>query len=391
MNTRTVIKLFKKIVELSCLNSKFAQILRMIMNDNISAFVELGKVFRYISGNKDTAEWTDQKVLSLTENLENHITDAYHYNGWYTPDMVNHMIEALGAALTKKNIVHWLDQYADKLVGDRQPATIAIVMAGNIPLVGFHDMMCVLVSGNRMLAKLSSDDKKLIPAVAELLTYFNPGFKDKVIFTDGKLEKFDAVIATGSNNTSRYFEYYFGKYPNIIRRNRNGVALLNGNETKKELEGLADDVFLYYGLGCRNVSKIYVPLEYDLIPLLQVLELKKSITENHKYFNNYEYNKAIYLVNSTRHYDTGTLLLTESEQIASSVSVLYYEYYNDIEVVYKQLNEKMDAIQCIVTNEKDLPGIVDFGDSQQPNLWDYADGVDTMKFCLSIDDEKINY
>jgi hypothetical protein len=258
-------------------------------------------------------------------------------------------------------------------------------MAGNVPLVGFHDLLCVLISGNKLLAKLSSDDNKMLPAIVDLLVQINPGFKDLVKVTDGKMEKFDAVIATGSNNTSRYFDYYFGKYPNIIRKNRNGVAVLTGTESQVELEGLADDIFLYYGLGCRNVSKLYLPKDYDLIKLMQVLEFRKSISENHKYFNNYEYNKAIYLVNGTNHFDAGNLILTENESIASPVSVVFYEFYEDLEKLKNSLSLISDKIQCIVSKETFGKNTVQFGKSQEPALWDYADGVDTMEFLLSLD------
>ncbi|MCF6341930.1 MAG: hypothetical protein L3J31_03905, partial [Bacteroidales bacterium] len=202
-------------------------------------------------------------------------------------------------------------------------------------------------------------------------------------FTSSPIKDFEAVIATGSNNSSRYFQYYFGKYPHIIRKNRNGVAVLTGDETISDLESLADDVFLYYGLGCRNVSKLFVPANYDFATLLGVLGERKTVVENHKYFNNYEYNKAIFLVNSRKHLDTGTVLLVEEMQIASPVSVLNFEYYVNKQSLRNRLMTAAEQIQCIVSGP--TPTAIPFGHSQQPGLWDYADGVDTMEFLSGIE------
>ncbi|RLD39860.1 MAG: acyl-CoA reductase, partial [Bacteroidetes bacterium] len=210
------------------------------------------------------------------------------------------------------------------------------------------------------------------------------GFTGKIEFTSNQIKSFDAVIATGSDNSSRYFGYYFGKYPNIIRKNRNGVAIIKGDETDQDLEALADDIFQYYGLGCRNVSKIFVPNDYDFNPLLDILSEQKTIIENNKYFNNYEYNKAIFLVNSREHFDAGTVLLVEEEKIASPVSVLNFEYYKEENVLRNHLILDADKIQCVVSNSDSIPDKVAFGKSQQPELWDYADGVDTVEFLLGL-------
>lgn len=258
-------------------------------------------------------------------------------------------------------------------------------MAGNIPAVGFHDFLSVLMSGHKLIARLSSDDDKLLPAIADILVAIEPEFEELITFEGGKLNGFDAVIATGSDNTARYFEYYFGKYPHVIRKNRNGVAVLNGDESKEDLNCLADDIFLYFGLGCRNVSRIFVPLKYDFQKLLSVIEKRNGILENSKYFNNYEYNKAIYLINKTGHFDSANLLLVQNEQIASPVSVLNYEYYSDLHLLEKTLEAREMEIQCVVSNEGRLKKVIPFGSTQQPKLWDYADGVDTMRFLLKLD------
>ena len=257
-------------------------------------------------------------------------------------------------------------------------------MAGNIPAVGFHDFLSVLITENKLLAKLSTDDDKLIPAISELLISIEPEFKPNIKFTTAPLKSFDAVIATGSNNTSRYFDYYFSAYPHIIRKNRNGIAVISGNESEIELDGLASDIFNYYGLGCRNVSKVFVPENYDFSRLLEVLGKRENVIENHKYFNNYEYNKAIFLVNGRKHFDAGNILLVEDTTIASPISVLNYEFYNNIGEAKKIIEMDADKIQCIVTNNEAFPDRILFGKSQQPELWDYADGVDTVEFLLNL-------
>lgn len=357
----------------------------MNLENRKETFIKLGKLLRDLNVKANDFNWLNDQIKEAIAKLNIQVKEAHLYNGWFTEEMVSNMISAVGNSLSEKNVNEWLKPYQQKFSKNKDLKTVAVVMAGNVPLVGFHDLLCVLISGNKLLAKLSSDDNKLLPAFVDLLIQINPEFKDLVKFADGKIEQFDAVIATGSNNTSRYFDYYFGKYPNIIRKNRNGVAVLTGKETRVELEGLADDIFLYYGLGCRNVSKIYLPKDYELTNLMKVLETRQRIAENHKYFNNYEYNKAIYLVNGTKHYDTGNLILTENESIASPVSVVFYEFYDDQEELRNSLNLISDKIQCVVSKEVFSENAVKFGKSQEPSLWDYADGVDTMDFLLSLD------
>ncbi|NOX86839.1 MAG: acyl-CoA reductase [Chlorobi bacterium] len=348
------------------------------------AFARLGRVLDTVVNDENI----DADILSVSDEgirfLSKLIEDSHHYNGWFVMENVEYMFNSIVRMLRKTNLEKWLSPYRYELEEKEKTNTVGVVMAGNLPLVGFHDFLSVLITGNRIVARLSGDDNKLLPAVTGLLFDIEPGFRDLVEFTETRLENFDAIIATGSDNTSRYFEYYFGKYPNIIRRNRNGVAVLTGNETESDMEKLSEDIFLYFGLGCRNVSKLFVPEGYDFDNLLEVLGRNKKIIENHKYFNNYEYNKAIYLVNRTPHFDSGNLLLTEDFRFASPVSVVYYEYYKDLNSVIETLKENREKIQCVVSGSENLENTVPFGKSQQPELWDYADGVDTLKFLLSL-------
>lgn len=348
----------------------------------INAFAELGEVLMKLSSNELNFEEKDN-TLQMSELIKL-IQNSQQYNGWFTEKNVRNMIKAIGSSLKKDKLNHWLTPYYPSLEVEEIPSTIAVVMAGNIPAVGFHDLLCVLASGNRLIAKLSGDDNKLIPAIVDLLCHIEPEFNGMCYFTEDRLKDFDAVIATGSENTSRYFEFYFGKYKHIIRKNRNGVAVLKGDETEKDLEGLKNDIFTYYGLGCRNVSKLMLPAGYDFSQLLDVLSKDIEINENHKYFNNYEYNKAIYLVNGTPHYNFGNLLMVENTQIPSPVSVVNYEYYSSEKDIMDYLNKNSENIQCVVSKHKSINSAINFGESQQPELWDYADGVDTMAFLLSL-------
>jgi len=268
-------------------------------------------------------------------------------------------------------------------IPDTKPKTIAIIMAGNIPLVGFHDFLSVLLTGNKVLAKLSSNDKQLLPFLAEYLISVEPEFKNLIEFTEGRLTSFDAVIATGSNNTARYFDYYFSKYPNIIRKNRNSVAVLTGDETKEEMELLADDIFRYFGLGCRNVSKIYFPEKYDFDKFFNGMFSWKHVINNHKYINNYDYNKAVYLMSDIKLLDNEYLLLKQDTGYSSPISVTFYETYANLEDVKNKLEAEADKIQAIVSNTG-IDNEIAFGKAQNPELWDYADGVDTVDFLLKL-------
>ena len=351
----------------------------MKLENRIAACTELGKRLSAVISEKENGR------LSGPENeLRQLIFESKNYNGWFTPENVQFMLNEIAKSLAPGSLQKWMQPYRSRIEKQAYSKKIAVVMAGNIPAIGFDDFLSVLITGNSLLAKLSSDDNKILPAMAKMLIEIEPEFEQKIEFTEGQLKKFDAVIATGSNNSARYFEYYFGKYPHIIRKNRNGIAVLDGNETNADFEKLADDIFLYFGLGCRNVSKIFAPKNYDFKKFLSVLEARKGVVENSKYFNNYEYNKAIYLVNGIPHFDTGNLLVVENGQFSSPVSVLYYSFYNKKSELENLLEIEKESIQCIVAEDGSLKNAIPFGESQRPNLWDYADQVDVIEFLLSI-------
>jgi len=339
----------------------------------------------------DTFEALGEKLVSFKDanvndnsRLEILIRDGVHYNGWFTEDNVRNAIVALGDSMINGKIGRWLEPYMDAFVGNENSGTVGVVLAGNVPAVGFHDFLCVLMSGNKFLGKMASDDNELMPAIADILTGIEPTFKDYIEFTEEKLQNFDAIIATGSNNTSRYFDYYFGKYPNIIRKNRNGVAVLTGKETLDELKNLGQDIFQYFGLGCRSVSKLFVPKGYDFSRLFESLSGYNKITHHHKYSNNYDYYRSIFLLNKINHFDNGFLMIKEDISYASPPSVLYFEYYNNLNDLENRLRNEQEFIQCVVGSPDVLSNAIPFGNAQNPELWDYADGVDTMAFLLGL-------
>ncbi len=321
-------------------------------------------------------------LLNPNEALQNLIQSARNKNAWFTDDEVNKAIKANAQMLNANDINKWLSVYQLK---EEQAKKIGLILAGNLPMVGFHDIIAVLLSGNIALIKLSSQDDNLIPFILDNLIQIEPLFKQQIQFVE-RLENFDAVIATGSNNSSRYFDYYFSKVPNIIRKNRNSIALITGNETRDELSLLGKDIFDYYGLGCRNVAKLLVPKDYDFIPFFESIEHFNPILNHHKYQNNYDYNKSIYLINKNKHFDNGFLLVTESEQLTSPLSAVFYQEYETIEEAVNYIKTQKENMQVVVTNAQlDLPTAkVNFGDSQNPKLWDYADGVDTMQFLTAL-------
>ncbi|MCG2418635.1 acyl-CoA reductase [Aequorivita sp. F47161] len=337
----------------------------MQIKDRINAFINLGK------------------FLSEIDTESNPILNkAEAENGWFTQDNINFALNSWAKALSEENIKQWLSNYNLETTAQRSKI-VAIIMAGNVPLVGFHDFLSVLITGNKALVKLSSNDKTLLPYLANHLISIEPKFKNLIEFTEGRLQNFDAVIATGSNNTARYFDYYFGKYPNIIRKNRNSVAVLTGNETEDELTKLANDIFRYFGLGCRNVSKIYIPENYNFEAFFKAMFSWKEIINNNKYINNYDYNKAVYLMDSFPLLDNEFMLLKEDNGFSSPISVVFYEKYTSLESLKKNLKESELHIQCIVS-KAGIPNEVPFGKAQNPELWDYADGVDTVDFLLKL-------
>ena len=350
------------------------------LKKRITAFASLEDMLLEVGENYHQKVHTSAQL----NKLENAVKEAVNYNGWFIEDNVRYMLSSVGRSLSKTNIEKWIKPYEQGLGSNSSDKKIGVVMAGNIPVVGFHDFLSVLISGNMIKAKLSADDSILLPIISELLIDIESGFKGMIEFTDNQLKDFDAIIATGSNNTSRYFEYYFGSYPHIIRRNRNSIAVLTGKESKKDLNQLAEDIFMYFGLGCRNVSHIMLPKGYELTGLLETCSLNEKINQNHKYFNNYEYNKAIYLVNGTNHYDSGNLLFTENSSYSSPVSVINISHYTDINSVNRLLEVNNSKIQCVVSISKEITNSISPGNSQKPQLWNYADGIDTLKFLINL-------
>ncbi|MDP3353238.1 MAG: acyl-CoA reductase [Flavobacteriaceae bacterium] len=352
----------------------------MTVSQRISAFEQLGNFMRQFS----TVSFDKQKEVLYNDIffdlVQEEITMSVHRNSWFTLDNMIFAFKSWSDSLTRSNLVHWTSSYTFK---ENQTKTIGLIMAGNIPLVGFHDLISVLISGHKASVKLSSNDQKLLPILAQYLQKIEPEFENYITFTEQKLESFEAVIATGSNNTSRYFEYYFGKYPHIIRKNRNSVAILTGNETDEELNRLGEDIFRYFGLGCRNVSKIFIPRNYDLDILFKALYPYNSLLDYKKYSNNYDYNKAVYLMSLFKIYDNGFLILKEDKSYSSPIASLFYEYYDAIELLNDKLDIEQDQIQCIIGNSA-IPNSIPFGTSQKPNLWDYADDVDTIDFLLKL-------
>ncbi len=314
------------------------------------------------------------------EKLQEQIKMAVHYNGWFTRDNVLFALEEWSKALTEENLDQWLSDYQ---LENLTPKTVGIILAGNIPLVGFHDFLSVLISGHRVLVKQSVNDQRLLPAIAEYLAAIDEAYIDKIQFTNGRMANFDAVIATGSNNTSRYFEYYFANMPSIIRKNRNSVAILTGEETPAQLEALGNDMFRYFGLGCRNVSKLYVPEGYDFHEFYTAIEPWHKLMDHAKYGNNYDYNKAVYLMSEFKFLDNGFLIVKPAEDFGSPIATIFYENYSDKGFLKDTIQQNRENIQCIVSN-----GIIEeevaFGKTQHPELWDYADNVDTLEFLQNL-------
>jgi hypothetical protein len=351
--------------------------------DRINAFVNLGKFLFQFAEDGIKEEKNELNGL-FYDDLQQLIKTVNIHNPWFTERNVRSAISALAVNLQKTSLESFIGPYREKLDPDK-PLKVAVIMAGNIPMVGFHDMLCVLLSGNKFAGKLSSDDKLLLPFIGKILISIDPRFADLIEFTEDRLKDIDAVIATGSNNSARYFEYYFGKYPNIIRQNRNSVAVLTGEESISELRELGKDIFQFYGLGCRNVSKFFVPAGYKFDDFYGALVEFSDLIQNNKYMNNYEYNRTVYLMSSDPTLlDNNFLLLKEDKNYSSPVGVLYYEFYEDIDLLNKKLEEEKDQIQCIVSATKKVKNALPFGTAQCPALNDYADGVDTMRFLISL-------
>lgn len=347
-----------------------------------STLIALGKFLSEALNEKAASE--NQPLGEYRQKLRHILEYGVSENPWFTPFMIHYCLSAWTDALKAKNVQHWHKTEGFQSICKKEIKTVAVVMAGNLPLVGFHDMLCVLASGSKLLAKLSSSDTSLPRLMTEVLCNLQPSLSPLLELTEKTIKHFDAVIATGSNNTARYFDYYFGKYPNIIRKNRNSIAVLSGNESAEELEKLADDIFVYFGLGCRNVSKLFIPQGFNPASLFPHFEKYSALAHHPKYANNYDYNKSVLLINKIGHFDGGFLFLTENPSLASAISVVHYEYYQKISDVELFISQNREAIQCVVSSIPALNPSIPFGHTQSPGLSDYADDINTCKFLKAL-------
>ncbi len=333
----------------------------------LQAFVSLGKFLK-----------------ENPKRYDSMLTKVYQHNPWFTIENQKLALSSvIDFFLNEQKLNEWVDLYPS-LKEANKPKEVGLILAGNIPLVGFHDFLCVLISGNIALVKCSDKDPYLLPLIAEFLIELAPGFKNYIHFIE-RLVDYDVVIATGSNNSSRYFKHYFSSKPHIIRKNRQAVAILNGNESPEDLMNLGKDIFTYFGLGCRNVSKIYVPQQYNFTLLLDQLHSFKEIILHNSYKNNFDYQSAIWLLNKVPHFMTGSVLVTEEKSISSKIATLHYEYYASLTQLNEDLMQSLDEIQCVVGMEQ-LPdmNVIPFGQAQTPTLSEYADGVDTLSFLVGL-------
>jgi hypothetical protein len=320
----------------------------------------------------------------VSGELRDLAAEAGAMNPWFTPYSIYHALSDACRMLERDHLLAWTSRYGDATWEDHRSRKIGTIMAGNIPLAGFHDFLSILVSGHGFAGKPSGKDDRLLPFLARKLVSFQPAFASRISFAEERLGPIDAIIATGSNNTSRYFQHYFGKYPHIFRKNRNGVAVLTGHETGEELSLLADDILLYFGLGCRNVAKLYIPEGFDFNRFFPALERFSSLIDHHKYANNYTYRRSIFLMNQVKHLDNGFMLVCRDQAFSSPVGVLHYETYADLAAVDRQLAASREAIQCVVSSTPLASRHIPPGQSQHPMLWDYADDVDTLKFLSNL-------
>ncbi|MBL6649613.1 MAG: acyl-CoA reductase [Flavobacteriaceae bacterium] len=345
------------------------------LNKRLKAFSDLGKLFSENINKTEKKEFHEWNLV-----LNQTLAKAKEFNTWFTENNLNLSLKNWALNLTYEKLSNWVSNYD---IENKESKTVAIIMAGNIPMVGFHDLLCSLLLNLKCKIKLSSDDKFLIPFVVKFLESRNKSFKEKVVFENNQLKNFDAVIATGSNNSFKYFDYYFSKYPNILRKTRHSIAVLNGYESNTDLLNLSNDIFDYFGLGCRSVSKLFLPKGYDLDLLFDAFYTKKEIINHNSYVNNFDYNKAVFLMSNEKFRENGFIILKEEKKLGSPIGCLYYEYYEEMKEVEKMISNNKDNLQCVLSNYKDI-GSIPFGSSQCPTLNDYADNVDTVNFLLKI-------
>jgi hypothetical protein len=348
------------------------------LEQRIAAFAQLGRVFRHVAANDPWPGHACGLGEAEYDAFNALVEKAHLRNGWATEENVRHALGGLATMLDRDALNAWLAAYPE-LGRPREAKVVGLVLAGNIPLVGFHDVLCVVLSGHLARIKCSSDDPELIPAAIRVLDHFAPGIAERAVVGQAKLTGIDALIATGSTNTARYFEHYFGHLPRIVRKGRVSVAVLDGTETGEELAALGEDIFRYFGLGCRNVSKLYVPVDYDLDHVFRAIFPWKDIVNHNKYGNNFDYYRALWMLDLAPFLENGFVVLKEEKALASPVASVFYERYASEAEVEQALAAQADHIQCVVGH-----GHVPFGSAQSPGPGEYADGVDTMRFLLDL-------
>ena len=345
----------------------------MNINSRIKLLSKLGRFFSaYL--NKNNNEF-DEGLFYFTKKK---IEEVKYQNSFFDSENILNCFDYWAQHLNEENLKKL--QPKDKIENSKN---ILIIMAGNIPLVGFHDFLCVFICGLKAIIKKSSKDSVLYNLIFKLLLSWDPKFENCFTIVERVNLEIDAVIATGNNTSKHFFEKYFKKYPKIIRKNRNSVAILNGNESQEDLKKLMKDIFLYYGLGCRSISKIFIPKDYNLDNIFKASIDWKKILNNHSYNNNYTYNKSVFLLNNEKFYDNGLVILKESKKFTSPISVLYYEKYNSLDNLKKYLENNRDQLQCIVSNDL-VKNSTKFGMTQSPSLQEFADNVNTVDFLLKV-------
>ncbi|MEY4603418.1 MAG: hypothetical protein RIT43_710 [Bacteroidota bacterium] len=347
------------------------------MNRNrvVRAFLLLGELMENFGSSGEWPGYSCGLTLDEFQSFNALVEKQIHSNGWFTAENTRKSLLALSKQLKEEDLLEWISTYEKPQNSKRA----ALIMAGNIPLVGFHDFLCVLISGHSVVVKLSSDDRFLLPALSDFLVKIEPSLKDRITFTQGRIGEVDAVIATGSDNSSIYFDQYFGKYPHVFRKNRTSVAILDGSESEEELTLLGKDIFEYFGLGCRNVSHLLIPVDFNLDAFFAAIFPYSEIIQHHKYANNYDYQKAVHLLNNIPLLDNNFVLLRETPELFSPLGMVHYHYFKDQNDIEDYLEMNADKIQAIVGHAH-----IPFGQAQCPSLTDYADGVDTMDFLQKL-------
>ena len=324
-------------------------------------------------------------MATPSSTLTSKIRLAEKENPWFTQPNIARMLNVIAEQwLTREALEAWAFAYIKPNSVDVSPLRVGVVAAGNIPLVGFHDVLCVLLSGHTLVLKPSSRDTVLMRALRAMLIASEPEFTNRFEITDGPLRRIDAIIATGGNGAATHFQSYIERYPSILRQHRNAMAILDGTETPMEIELLADDIFAYFGMGCRSVSSVWVPEDFDIVPMLDRFASWRHLTQHHKYANNYEYQRTLFAINGIHHYDTGYLLLRESDALDSPIGVLHYRHYTSTDELRRYMADNANHLQCVVGNPSKYPNAIPFGTAQTPSLSDYADGIDTFKFLLGL-------